>query len=181
MPFGQEPEIVQIRIDGPNPYRRFADIPRGRTSCDLRGCNMISKGTVCIARLSSACSHFGSGGSCTGFIAKSYNVPRAVFTRMYGASEWEAPPRQGKLRWNPYICSGTALAIGIISWELVGDRTSPPLRVWSPLLKRRHPTYGHKIASKWAHHPTQQPGLAGVTVKLITSPECMEAPSHLAM
>jgi hypothetical protein len=33
----------------------------------------------------------------------------AVFTRMYGACTWEAPAREGKRRWSPYICSGTAL------------------------------------------------------------------------
>jgi type I restriction enzyme, R subunit len=35
--------------------------------------------------------------------------PIAVFTRMYGACDWEAPAHQGKLRWRPYICSGAAL------------------------------------------------------------------------
>jgi putative transposase len=42
---------------------------------------MISKCTVCISRLSSACSRFGSGGSCTGFIAKSYDKYRVYPTR----------------------------------------------------------------------------------------------------
>src|SRR6266516_6869835 len=36
--------------------------------------------------------------------------PIAVFTRIYGACEWEAPARQGKLRRIPYICSGTTLS-----------------------------------------------------------------------
>ena len=36
-------------------------------------CNMISKCTLCIARLSFDCCHSGAGGYCTWFIAKSYN------------------------------------------------------------------------------------------------------------
>jgi hypothetical protein len=36
--------------------------------------NMISECTVCMARRSSDYRHVGPGGSCTGFIAKSYNT-----------------------------------------------------------------------------------------------------------
>ena len=38
--------------------------------------------------------------------------PRAVFIRMYGTCECEAPARQGKLKRIPYIRLGTALKLG---------------------------------------------------------------------
>jgi hypothetical protein len=44
--------------------------------------------------------------------------PRAVFTRMYGACEREAPAHNGKLRWSLYVGLGAALSPAPVYWRL---------------------------------------------------------------
>ena len=43
----------------------------------------------------------------------------ALFNWMSGAYVWEAPARQGRPRWIPYCCSGTALILPLIVTVLV--------------------------------------------------------------